>query len=171
MDLEGFIERYGAEPGKDDLTILAPKQDDPTEQVLWLVFPIHAALDITHRVYVLPAHAGVTMLHVEGHRDGRLCHAAIVACGSALQLLQLIYQACVATPTACRSRVPYAYETRHGLVSVWALPCPSHGGRPRQTATPQWRHQHAVSISACCGVRPRHTCSVEHCDVDVNFHV
>jgi hypothetical protein len=39
MDLEGFIERYGAEPGKDDLTILAPKQDDPTEQVPHL-FPV-----------------------------------------------------------------------------------------------------------------------------------
>lgn len=33
MDVEGFIDRYGQEPGKDDLTILAPKQDDPTEQV------------------------------------------------------------------------------------------------------------------------------------------
>ena len=33
MDLEGFTERYGSEPGKDDLTVLAPKQDDPTEQV------------------------------------------------------------------------------------------------------------------------------------------
>lgn len=44
MDLEGFIERYGAEPGKDDLTILAPKQDDPTEQVPPL-FPF-----IVHRI-------------------------------------------------------------------------------------------------------------------------
>ncbi len=34
MDLEGFTERYGSEPGKDDLTVLAPKQDDPTEQVV-----------------------------------------------------------------------------------------------------------------------------------------
>ena len=33
MDVEAFIERYGQEPGKDDLTVLAPKQDDPTEQV------------------------------------------------------------------------------------------------------------------------------------------
>lgn len=33
MDLDGFTERYGSEPGKDDLTVLAPKQDDPTEQV------------------------------------------------------------------------------------------------------------------------------------------
>ena len=45
MDLEGFIERYGAEPGKDDLTILAPKQDDPTEQVPQLV-PIHRIPDL-----------------------------------------------------------------------------------------------------------------------------
>lgn len=40
MDLEGFIERYGAEPGKDDLTILAPKQDDPTEQVPQPLSPV-----------------------------------------------------------------------------------------------------------------------------------
>lgn len=33
MDLELFMERYGTEPGKDDLTVLAPKQDDPTDQV------------------------------------------------------------------------------------------------------------------------------------------
>jgi len=33
MDLDGFTERYGSEPGKDDLTVLAPKQDDPTEQI------------------------------------------------------------------------------------------------------------------------------------------
>lgn len=40
MDMEGFLERYGQEPGKDDLTILAPKQDDPTEQVLCCCFPV-----------------------------------------------------------------------------------------------------------------------------------
>lgn len=33
MDLELFMERYGNEPGKDDLTVLAPKQDDPTDQI------------------------------------------------------------------------------------------------------------------------------------------
>jgi len=28
-----FRERYGENPRKDDLTILVPRQDDPTEQV------------------------------------------------------------------------------------------------------------------------------------------
>ena len=31
---EGFEERFGREPRKDDLTILCCKQDDPTDQVL-----------------------------------------------------------------------------------------------------------------------------------------
>lgn len=34
MTKEGFKDRFGDDPRKDDLTILAPKQDDPTEQVL-----------------------------------------------------------------------------------------------------------------------------------------
>jgi RNA polymerase Rpb5, N-terminal domain len=33
MTKEQFKERYSDEPRKDDLTVLAPKQDDPTEQV------------------------------------------------------------------------------------------------------------------------------------------
>jgi hypothetical protein len=33
MDLDFFTETYGTEPNKDDLTVLAPKQDDPTDQV------------------------------------------------------------------------------------------------------------------------------------------
>jgi RNA polymerase Rpb5, N-terminal domain len=58
MDLEGFIERYGAEPGKDDLTILAPKQDDPTEQVPQLLpsslrcMPSSIRADPAHNVKV-----------------------------------------------------------------------------------------------------------------------
>ena len=34
MTKETFRERFSDDPRKDDLTILAPKQDDPTEQVL-----------------------------------------------------------------------------------------------------------------------------------------
>lgn len=33
MTKDDFQERFGPEPKKDDLTILAPKQDDPTDQV------------------------------------------------------------------------------------------------------------------------------------------
>ena len=33
MTKEGFKDRFGDDPRKDDLTVLAPKQDDPTEQV------------------------------------------------------------------------------------------------------------------------------------------
>lgn len=33
MDLDFFTETYGTEPNKDDLTVLAPKQDDPTDQI------------------------------------------------------------------------------------------------------------------------------------------
>lgn len=33
MSKEGFRERFSDDPRRDDLTILAPKQDDPTEQV------------------------------------------------------------------------------------------------------------------------------------------
>ncbi len=33
MTKETFRERFSDDPRKDDLTILAPKQDDPTEQV------------------------------------------------------------------------------------------------------------------------------------------
>ncbi|KAK9793773.1 hypothetical protein WJX73_009907 [Symbiochloris irregularis] len=33
MTREDFAERFGPEPKKDDLTILAPKQDDPTDQI------------------------------------------------------------------------------------------------------------------------------------------
>ncbi|BDA50058.1 DNA-directed RNA polymerases I, II, and III subunit RPABC1 [Coccomyxa sp. Obi] len=33
MTKEGFKDRFGDDPRKDDLTILAPKQDDPTEQI------------------------------------------------------------------------------------------------------------------------------------------
>ena len=33
MSKEAFRDRFGDEPRKDDLTVLAPKQDDPTEQV------------------------------------------------------------------------------------------------------------------------------------------
>lgn len=32
---EQFRERFGDNPRKDDLTILVPRQDDPTEQVRW----------------------------------------------------------------------------------------------------------------------------------------
>ncbi|KAK9903534.1 hypothetical protein WJX75_008157 [Coccomyxa subellipsoidea] len=33
MSKEGFKDRFGDDPRKDDLTVLAPKQDDPTEQI------------------------------------------------------------------------------------------------------------------------------------------
>ena len=32
MTKDGFIERFGEIPRKDDITILAPKREDPTEQ-------------------------------------------------------------------------------------------------------------------------------------------
>lgn len=38
LSKEAFRERYGENPRKEDLTILVPRQDDPTEQVgsVWL---------------------------------------------------------------------------------------------------------------------------------------
>ena len=33
MSKEAFRDRFGDDPRKDDLTVLAPKQDDPTDQV------------------------------------------------------------------------------------------------------------------------------------------
>ena len=33
LDFGAFRERFGENPRKDDLTILVPRQDDPTEQV------------------------------------------------------------------------------------------------------------------------------------------
>ena len=39
MSKEAFRDRFGDDPRKDDLTVLAPKQDDPTDQV-----PSHKAL-------------------------------------------------------------------------------------------------------------------------------
>ncbi|CAL5222035.1 g4328 [Coccomyxa viridis] len=38
MSKEAFRDRFGDDPRKDDLTVLAPKQDDPTEQV-FVFFP------------------------------------------------------------------------------------------------------------------------------------
>ena len=32
MTKDGFTERFGEIPRKDDITILAPKREDPTEQ-------------------------------------------------------------------------------------------------------------------------------------------
>jgi len=39
MSKEAFRDRFGDDPRKDDLTVLAPKQDDPTDQV-----PSHSTL-------------------------------------------------------------------------------------------------------------------------------
>lgn len=33
MTKDAFAEKYGEQPRRDDLTYIAPKQDDPTEQV------------------------------------------------------------------------------------------------------------------------------------------
>ncbi len=41
MTKDGFIERFGELPRKDDLTILAPKREDPTEQARSLTAPWH----------------------------------------------------------------------------------------------------------------------------------
>ncbi|CAK0786648.1 hypothetical protein CVIRNUC_009862 [Coccomyxa viridis] len=38
MSNEAFRDRFGDDPRKDDLTVLAPKQDDPTDQV-FVFFP------------------------------------------------------------------------------------------------------------------------------------
>ena len=37
MSKEAFRDRFGDDPRKDDLTVLAPKQDDPTDQVTALL--------------------------------------------------------------------------------------------------------------------------------------
>ena len=42
MTKEGFRERFSDDPRKDDLTVLAPKQDDPTEQVRHACRHMHA---------------------------------------------------------------------------------------------------------------------------------
>jgi hypothetical protein len=34
LDKNAFRDRFGENPRKDDLTILYPRQDDPTEQVM-----------------------------------------------------------------------------------------------------------------------------------------
>lgn len=36
MTKEEFRNQYGESPRKDDLVVLVPRQDDPTEQVSWL---------------------------------------------------------------------------------------------------------------------------------------
>ncbi len=41
MSKEAFRDRFGDDPRKDDLTVLAPKQDDPTDQV-----PSHKGLSV-----------------------------------------------------------------------------------------------------------------------------
>lgn len=38
MTKDIFQSRFGDDPRRDDLTLLAPKQDDPTEQVLYSVY-------------------------------------------------------------------------------------------------------------------------------------
>ena len=40
MTKETFQGRFGDDPRRDDLTLLAPKQDDPTEQVSDMAEPI-----------------------------------------------------------------------------------------------------------------------------------
>lgn len=48
---DAFIHKYSEEPKRDDLTLLAPKQEDPTEQVI-----------SQHLLSILPA---VSMLHLQ----------------------------------------------------------------------------------------------------------
>lgn len=45
MTKDQFRERFGEEPRKEDLTLLAPKQDDPTEQ-LFVFFPEEAKVGV-----------------------------------------------------------------------------------------------------------------------------
>lgn len=37
MTKEEFRNQYGENPRKDDLVVLVPRQDDPTEQASWLL--------------------------------------------------------------------------------------------------------------------------------------
>ncbi len=37
MDKQTFREQYSEDPKREDLTVLVPKQDDPTEQVAALI--------------------------------------------------------------------------------------------------------------------------------------
>ena len=44
MTKEGFAERFTEDPKKDDLTLLAPRQDDPTDQAsLCCILPFAAS--------------------------------------------------------------------------------------------------------------------------------
>ena len=43
MSKDGFLEKFGPEPRKDDLTILCSKQDDPTDQAQPAAAPALAA--------------------------------------------------------------------------------------------------------------------------------
>ncbi|KDD73219.1 RNA polymerase Rpb5 [Helicosporidium sp. ATCC 50920] len=45
MSLDQFRDKFGEEPRKEDLTLLAPKQDDPTDQ-LFIFFPEEAKVGV-----------------------------------------------------------------------------------------------------------------------------
>lgn len=60
MTKEHFKDKFSEEPRKDDLTVLAPKQDDPTEQVRQLI--THQYLFVTppcwgQGLFLVVAHA------------------------------------------------------------------------------------------------------------------
>jgi DNA-directed RNA polymerase I, II, and III subunit RPABC1 len=48
MTKDGFIERFGEIPRKDDITILAPKREDPTEQACVLTCCLDGVLSLEH---------------------------------------------------------------------------------------------------------------------------
>ncbi|KAK9855444.1 hypothetical protein WJX84_005455 [Apatococcus fuscideae] len=45
MTKDAFVEKYGEQPRRDDLTHIAPKQDDPTEQI-FIFFPEDAKVGV-----------------------------------------------------------------------------------------------------------------------------
>ena len=64
MTKETFQEKFSENPRRDDLTLLAPKQDDPTEQVQGqcamvctpVVMPLQQAVYIYIYIYIAACH-------------------------------------------------------------------------------------------------------------------
>ena len=69
MTKEVFRERFGDEPRRDDLTMLAPRQDDPTEQV-YLCFTCPLAVSSNHYSFVNRTHTQIFVFFPDDEKVG-----------------------------------------------------------------------------------------------------
>lgn len=151
MDLEAFLDRYGQEPGKDDLTILAPKQDDPTEQVLLRrIMRFH--IEIT-RSNTLGRITDLSMTSRLGRAMGlgkfRLptCHARIcIPCVTFYHNFTLPQS----SPVCLSDTARVGIRVGAPLPKPWGA-LPANSDPPVATSARR-------RMSYCDGVRPLHTC-------------